>query len=283
MSRVKHIQKPTQRHKQRAEKERKKEQGEKRRVDAIVTEIDGWIRRKPPEPFTASCLGCGKDIQVTYEDGRMQHVHVRPVCQSYRVIENVMGNESATLESWGNLDVPSPLAEWADADAEDLTSEEGTYLVDSGEIQKSCAIEFDLSGATRGGLLARTRDGRLCRWPLASTAPDPREQAESSPLATKLLKALVGGIPPTMTAKQLEEMEADMVESEARYAALTPEQQKLDDDMCYANEVREQAAHFGREAAEKYVAAETPMPANMSVKERTDYLLALEDTYVENG
>jgi CRISPR/Cas system-associated protein Cas10 (large subunit of type III CRISPR-Cas system) len=164
--------------KQMAAKERKQAKAEKmrakkapRRLLAFIDGVDRWMRREPPEPFTDRCLGCGKDIFVTYEDGRMQHGHVEPVCEAYRALEKITGNESATLESWKNPEADSPLPEWAEGPHEELTAEEGNDLVDSGEVRKSCVASHGLpDGSIATSMIARTGDG-LFWWTLQTTRP----------------------------------------------------------------------------------------------------------------
>ena len=140
-------------------------------VNALLEQYDRWMRREPPEPFATPCPGCGKDVFVTYEGGRMQHGHVTPVCNAYRTLEKVAGTESSTLESWKDPNVDSPLPAWADGPHEELSPEEGETLIDRGQVGKSCSVTQELpDGRIQTSLVARTRDG-LYWWPL-DTSPE---------------------------------------------------------------------------------------------------------------
>lgn len=136
-------------------------------TDVLLEEYDRWMRREPPEPFTARCQGCGKDVFVTYEAGRMQHGHREPVCEAYRTLEKIAGTESATLEAWKDPNVPSPLPEWwAVGPHVEVLPEDGEALIDRGEVATSSVVSQEMpDGSSRMSMIARTKDG-LCWWPL---------------------------------------------------------------------------------------------------------------------
>lgn len=63
----------------------------------FIDALEDWLRVEPREPFTDTCASCGGGIVVTYEQGRMlpKYRHAEPVCESYRLLDELWGNPEA--------------------------------------------------------------------------------------------------------------------------------------------------------------------------------------------